>query len=55
MVATEGAEHARRYTVRCSVPVLDIAAEAEASSRRAADKLAAEQVLTRLTQGEQDG
>ncbi len=50
VVATEGAEHARRYTMRCTVPSLDVAAEAEASSRRAAEKLAAEKVLALLDQ-----
>jgi ribonuclease-3 len=40
-----GADHQRQYTVKCEVPALDLMAQARESSRRAAEKASAQQVL----------
>lgn len=50
VVATDGADHKRIYTVACRIDALGIASEASASSRRGAEKAAAERVLAQLPQ-----
>ena len=51
IIDTSGADHARRYTVRCSVEDMEVTGSATASSRRAAEKAAAEIVLDKLLAG----
>ena len=45
----EGADHARRFVVRCRVGALDLDAAAAGNSRREAEQRAAEAVLGRLS------
>ena len=48
IVETRGQAHQQQFVVRCSVPVLEISATGEGSSRRAAEQVAAQAVLTKL-------
>jgi ribonuclease-3 len=48
VVHSEGDEHERTYTVRCSVEELDMHVDASATNRRTAEKLAAAEILDRL-------
>ncbi|MEO7431704.1 MAG: ribonuclease III [Dokdonella sp.] len=48
LMVVSGEEHARRFDVRCYVETLHIEATGSGSSRRAAEQLAAEQVLVEL-------
>jgi ribonuclease-3 len=50
VTGTSGADHARRYTVVCSVPGLGLDCEATASSRRRAEQGAARRMLNELLQ-----
>jgi ribonuclease-3 len=54
LVGTTGEEHARVFDVTCRVDSFDISADGSGSSRRAAEQIAAERVLDRLQQREQD-
>jgi len=46
---TAGSAHARTFTVSCRVPDLELTAEGEGRSRRAAEKQAAERMLERIS------
>jgi len=48
LVDSSGADHARRFTVRCSVPDRGVSCEATATSRRKAEQRAASACLERL-------
>jgi ribonuclease-3 len=48
LTAAAGDPHEQTFTVRCEVPVLDLAAVGEAGSRRRAEQLAAAKVLDLL-------
>jgi len=48
LVHSSGADHARRFTVRCSVPARGVSCEATATSRRKAEQRAASACLERL-------
>jgi len=48
LVNSSGADHARRFTVRCSVPARGVSCEATATSRRKAEQRAASACLDRL-------
>jgi ribonuclease-3 len=48
LTAVGGDPHAQHFTVRCEVPVLDLAAVGEGGSRRRAEQLAAAKVLDLL-------
>lgn len=48
VTASHGADHARRFTVRCRVGALGLEDEATASSRRRAEQRAAEACLERI-------
>ena len=48
LLAESGEEHAKRFLVRCRLEALDLQAEGEGSSRRAAEQIAAEGVLALL-------
>lgn len=50
VVATEGEAHRQTFRVACSIPALEVRAEGEGSSRRAAEQQAAEQAYRLLTQ-----
>lgn len=50
LVATSGDEHARIFDVCCRVDARELSANGTASSRRAAEQLAAQSVLDRLTE-----
>lgn len=43
-----GPDHAREFSVRCIIPQFSIETQGEASSRRAAEQIAADMALTRL-------
>ena len=45
VVGQSGSEHARTFTVRCVVPALALETTGSGSSRRAAEKAAAEKML----------
>lgn len=49
LVDTAGADHARRFTVRCSVEAFAVDCEATATSRRKAEQQAASDCLDRLS------
>ena len=51
LVDESGADHARRFTVRCRVPLLDHAVTATAGSRRRAEQRAAAAALDRMGAG----
>ncbi|MDX1626478.1 MAG: putative dsRNA-binding protein, partial [Wenzhouxiangellaceae bacterium] len=48
VVDESGADHQRRFTVRCTVPLLDCPLDATATSRRKAEQAAARAVLDRI-------
>lgn len=48
VVAEQGADHAKRYTVRCDVAELDLHTQAEEKSRRNAEQTAARLLLQQL-------
>ncbi len=48
LTAVAGEPHAQHFTVRCEVPVLDLAAVGEGGSRRRAEQLAAAKVMELL-------
>ena len=50
VVGTHGAAHNQMFDVECSVPKLDIKVMASGSSRRAAEQLAATQVIASIQQ-----
>jgi ribonuclease-3 len=50
VVGTHGAAHNQMFDVECSVPKLDIRVTASGASRRAAEQLAATQVITLIQQ-----
>lgn len=52
LVDETGADHARRFTVRCSVPLLDAPVTATARSRRRAEQRAAASVLERIEEAD---
>ena len=50
MVDISGADHQRQFTVRCDVPTMQLQATSQASSRRAAEKAAASEVLAAIAE-----
>jgi ribonuclease-3 len=48
LTAAAGDPHEQTFTVRCEVPVLELAAVGEAGSRRRAEQLAAAKLLQML-------
>ena len=48
LVKTQGEDHSRLFTISCKIADIESAAEATASSRRKAEQLVAEQLLTEL-------
>lgn len=50
LLNAHGEDHAKQFDVKCSVAVADAEAVASAHSRRAAEQLAAGQVLTQVEQ-----
>ena len=48
IVETRGQAHQQQFVVDCSVPELGVAEQGEGSSRRAAEQVAAQAVLTKL-------
>lgn len=48
VVETRGQAHQQHFVVDCSVPALEMAAQGEGNSRRAAEQVAAQAVLTKL-------
>jgi ribonuclease-3 len=50
-----GADHQRQYSVRCSVPTLNKSFVASASSRRGAEKAAAQLLLADILQESDSG
>ncbi|MDG1818914.1 MAG: ribonuclease III [Porticoccaceae bacterium] len=48
LVKTQGEDHSRLFTISCKIADIESAAEATASSRRKAEQLVAEQLLTVL-------
>ena len=48
VINISGAPHKQSFTIECKVNVLDTAAQATGSSRRSAEKLAAEKILSML-------
>ena len=48
VIATGGFEHEKTFEVCCRVPLLELEATAQASSRRAAEKLAAAELLIKV-------
>ena len=46
VVDISGADHQRQFTVRCDVPTMQLQTTSQASSRRAAEKAAASEVLS---------
>lgn len=51
LVESSGADHARRFTVRCRVAALDLECVATAGSRRKAEQQAARDCIDRLSTG----
>ena len=51
IVATQGQAHAQTFEVECSVAALAVSAVGRGTSRRAAEQLAAAQLLVRLQEG----
>jgi ribonuclease-3 len=49
VVSTSGSEHRRTFTVSCTVPDLALTTTGEGTSRRAAEKSAAEAMIERMT------
>lgn len=52
LVEVHGADHARRFLVRCRVDLLEAPVEASAASRRKAEQAAAEAALAAIAQAE---
>ena len=52
VAATSGSEHAREFAVRCTVAGLNLVAEGSGSSRRAAEKQAAQAMIALLDDAE---
>lgn len=50
VVDISGADHQRQFTVRCDVPTMQLQATSQASSRRAAEKAAASEVLAAIAE-----
>ena len=50
VVDISGAYHQRQFTVRCDVPTMQLQATSQASSRRAAEKAAASEVLAAIAE-----
>jgi ribonuclease-3 len=50
VVDISGADHQRQFTVRCDVPTMQLQFTSKASSRRAAEKAAASEVLTLIAE-----
>lgn len=55
VIETSGADHARRYTVRCWIEALDLERTATDTSRRKAEQGAARACLAELQSGDADG
>ncbi len=54
LTAVSGDPHEQAFTVTCAVPAFDLAAVAEAASRRRAEQIAADRVLDQLPPGVRD-
>ena len=50
VVDISGADHQRQFTVRCDVPTMQLQTTSQASSRRAAEKAAASEVLAAIAE-----
>jgi|TARA_B110000879_G_scaffold185908_1_gene246654 ribonuclease-3 len=50
VVDISGADHQRQFTVRCDVPTMQLQSTSQASSRRAAEKAAASEVLALIAE-----
>ena len=55
VVSTAGSEHERTFTVSCEVPELGLTATGEGSSRRAAEKVAAQAMIEKMEEADTDG